>query len=123
MEHRCGERVSVNLKAMVYQPDMPPAVCKVVNIGADGVFIKTASLTCPPSTAVDIVVPLEVAGKVRRWRLGAMVVHTAMAGAGLMFMSTCMDIFQTAKGISSHYSVPMADNRSADAHMPKMVRS
>lgn len=84
MEHRCGERLSLSLPAIVHTPDGERVAVTLRNLGTGGAFVAVPADRIALRGVVEL--ELHVSGhdpEAFLWR--AWVIRQELAGAGLMF--------------------------------------
>lgn len=86
VEHRCGARQPVMLDALLKSSVQGVIPCRVVNLGAGGMYAELDEAFVPPVCAVvQVFLGLPGARIPEALRVSAMVVHRNGRGVGLMF--------------------------------------
>lgn len=86
MEHRCTIRRPHACDIYVDGPPGEPKRVKSRNIGAGGIFVDTVDTPFTLNTAVTVAFHLRHGKQATDFRLRAMVVRAAPAGAAIMFL-------------------------------------
>ena len=85
MEHRCSIRLPVSMNVLLYHDNIPVVHCKTLNIGADGMFVRTGALKYGTNTMLKVEFDAGKTPGTQSHIIPAMVVHHAKEGMGLMF--------------------------------------
>ena len=85
MEHRCSVRLPVAMNILLYHNNIPVVHCNTLNIGADGMFVRTGALKYGTNTMLKVEFKREANPVSQSFTMPAMVVHHSDEGLGLMF--------------------------------------
>jgi hypothetical protein len=73
------------MNVLLYHNNIPVVHCKTVNIGADGMFVRTGALRYGTNTMLKVEFKPGETQEVQSHMIPAMVVHHSREGMGLMF--------------------------------------
>ncbi len=104
MEHRWSARKSFQRSVVVDCPRMGPASVKMCDVSLGGMFVETDRLLLPLDAPVFVAFNLAHNEQHDDFRLEAMVVRHAPAGAGLMFLDLETEILRALR--SALHDVP-----------------
>lgn len=89
MEHRWSNRYPLDVDVGLYQHGQRIAVCKIRDIGIEGMFLETGPLFYRVNTLLDVEFEIDVSRRYRTprvYRLPVMVVHNTKWGVGVMIL-------------------------------------
>jgi len=84
MENRYSKRVPVVMDVLLFHNNIPVVHCKTHNIGTDGMFVVSGSLSYPTDTIVKVEFCADSQQGPEYYSLPAMVIHQSNSGLGLM---------------------------------------
>ncbi|GGY70770.1 hypothetical protein GCM10011613_14090 [Cellvibrio zantedeschiae] len=84
MEHRCTERISSELKILIYKHNHPIAIGRVKNGSRTGVFVETdfVDIDCEHQLKLEVLLNKNNATKLQRIEMKAIVIHKTSKGFG-----------------------------------------
>ena len=84
MEHRCTERISSELKILIYKHNLPIAIGRVKNGSYNGVFVETdfVDIDCEHQLRLEVLLNKSNATKLQRIEMKALVIHKTGKGFG-----------------------------------------
>lgn len=98
MEHRCRERISSELKILIYKHNHPIAIGRIRNGSRSGVFVETdfVDIDCEHQLKLEVLLNKNNVAKLQRIEMNAIVIHKAHKGFGAeidFLTATHEDIF------------------------------
>lgn len=84
MEHRCAERISSELKILIYKHNLPIAIGRVRNGSNNGVFVETdfMDIECEHQLHLEVLLSKNNGTKLQAIEMKALVVHKTGKGFG-----------------------------------------
>ncbi len=84
MEHRCAERVSSELKILIYKHNSPIAIGRIKNGSRSGVFVETdfLDIDCEHQLKLEVLFNKNNVAKLQRIEMKAIVIHKTNKGFG-----------------------------------------
>lgn len=87
MEHRWHNRGPAKVDVVLYHHGVPVARGTAQNLSPHGMLIEPATDGLDLNTSVELEFSLKERGYIRRYRVGAQVIHQSPGGTGVMFQS------------------------------------
>lgn len=87
MEHRWHNRGPAKLDVVLYHHGVPVARGTAQNLSPNGMLIEPATDGLDVNSSVELEFSLKERGYIRRYRVGAQVIHQSPVGTGVMFQS------------------------------------
>jgi len=94
MEHRHAKREPIDVETLVYRQGLPVAWGRALNIGAGGAFIQFRNTMTMNSRYLEVEFTATIAGRNRKYRAQAVVIHRSQTGIGIMFDVHDRSVFQ-----------------------------
>jgi hypothetical protein len=84
MEHRCTERITSELKILIYKHNHPIAIGRVRNGSSSGVFVETdfMDIDCEHQLKLEVLLNKNNTTKLQRIEMKALVIHKTGKGFG-----------------------------------------
>lgn len=84
MEHRCTERITSELKILIYKHNYPIAIGRVKNGSRSGIFVETdfVDVDCEHHLKFEVLVSRNNTAKLQRIEMKAIVIHKTGKGFG-----------------------------------------
>jgi hypothetical protein len=84
MEHRCTERITSELKILIYKHNLPIAIGRVRNGSTRGIFVETdfVDIDCEHQLKLEVLLNKNSATKLQRIEMKALVIHKTNKGFG-----------------------------------------
>jgi len=101
MEHRWSLRKRLTTGVLIYRHGIPVTPCESRDVGLEGMFVKSGPLNYFRNTRLDVEFSLNCpdTGQAVRYRLPAVVVHTANDGLGVTFIGSNPHMFRALGAI------------------------
>lgn len=85
MEHRWSTRRPVEFDVTIHQTGFSAVPARALNIGLEGMFLKTGRAVCPRNTPLEVEFKLDSRPDAESFRVPALVIHNTCGGMGVMF--------------------------------------
>lgn len=87
MEHRWHHRGQAKFDVVLYHHGVPIARGTAQNLSPNGMLIEPSTDGIDVNSSVELEVSFKERGYIRRYRVGAQVIHQSSKGTGVMFQS------------------------------------
>src|SRR4051812_15196398 len=84
MEHRCTERITSELKILIYKHNHPVAIGRIKNGSHNGVFVETdfQDIDCEHQLTLEVLLNKSTVTKLQRIEMQALVIYKTAKGFG-----------------------------------------
>ena len=103
MEHRRSVRKRLLQSVTLSSPRIGAVPAKMRDLSLGGMFVETNTIDLPPNAPITVSFRLPHG---ERFRVDAMIVRRAPAGAGFMFLRMQTDVIRSLSDALSRYGAP-----------------
>ena len=99
MEHRCGNRASLEIVVAISGHGLETLTGRVRDLGLGGMFVDLGRGTLPLNSPVHLTFDLDAPGAGHPCEAEGVVVHQEPCGCGVMFTALDSDAFEAVRSI------------------------